>query len=230
MSRLPSMSDERGTTLTELMVGVAAGMVVMLALSMVVISTMHASGRVGARVEATQQARIVIARVMEQLHSACVAPEVTPVKESSSGTLLRFVHQTGSGVSPTPILSEISLSNGTLTQFDYSSTGGTTPNWTFAATPYATRRLLTDVAPISPSSSIFSYYAYSNGTLSSTPLSTPLSSANAALTILVRVALNVTPRGTTVADSNADASIQDSASLRLTPPSFNEKVTSLPCR
>lgn len=230
MARLPSVRDERGTTLTELMVGVAAGMVVILALSMVILGTLHGSSRVSARVEATQQGRIAIARVMEQLHSSCIAPEVAPVKENSSGTLLRFVHQTGAQVSPTPILSEISLNGGTLSQADYSATGGTAPNWTFASTPYATRQLLTGVAPIPPSSSIFSYYAYTNGTLSNTPLGTPLTSANAALAILVHVALNVTPRGTTVADSGADASIQDSASLRLTPPSFNEKVTSLPCR
>lgn len=230
MARLPSVRDERGTTLTELMVGVAAGMVVIMALSIAILSTMHGVSRVSARVEATQQARIAISRVMEQLHSACVAPEVTPVKENSSGTLLRFVHQTGSGVSPTPILSEISLSGGTLSQADFSPTGGTSPNWTFATTPSATRQLLTDVAPISPSSSIFSYYAYINGTPSSAPLTTPLSSTDAGRTILVRVALNATPDKTTVADSGADASIQDSASLRLTPPSFNEKVTSLPCR
>jgi len=224
------MSDERGTTLTELMVGVAAGMVVISALSMVIISTMHGTARVSARVEATQQGRIVITRVMEQLHSACVAPEVTPVKENSSDTLLRFVHQTGSGVSPTPIFSEISLSGGTLTQADFAATGGVAPEWTFATTPYATRQLLADVAPIPGATGIFSYYAYINGTPASAPLAVPLSSADAGRTILVRAALNVTPRETVVNDSGADASIQDSASLRLTPPSFNEKVVSLPCR
>jgi len=230
MKRLPPMSDERGTTLTELMVGVAAGMVVISALSMVIISTMHGTARVSARVEATQQGRIVITRVMEQLHSACVAPEVTPVKENSSDTLLRFVHQTGSGVSPTPIFSEISLSGGTLTQADFAATGGVAPEWTFATTPYATRQLLADVAPIPGATGIFSYYAYINGTPASAPLAVPLSSADAGRTILVRAALNVTPRETVVNDSGADASIQDSASLRLTPPSFNEKVVSLPCR
>lgn len=230
MKRLPPIRDERGTTLTELMVGVAAGMVVILALSMVIIATMHGASRVSARVEATQQGRIVIARVMEQLHSACVAPEVTPVKEKSDGTLLRFVHQTGSGVSPTPILSEISLSGGTLAQSDFAVTGGTAPTWAFATTPYATRQLLTGVAPIAGATGIFSYYAYINGTPASAPLAVPLSSTDAAGTILVRAALNVAPRDTVVNDNGADASIQDSASLRLTPPSFNEKVVSLPCR
>lgn len=228
--RLPKLSDERGTTLTELMVGVAAGMTVTFALMMVIIGTLHGTTRVSARVEGTQQARIVMTRIMEQLHSACIAPEVTPVKEKSSGTLLRFVHQTGSQVSPTPILSEVSLSGDTLSQADFASTGGTAPNWTFATSPYATRQLLTDVGPVPPSSSIFSYYAYTNGTLSTTPLETPLSAANAALAIQVRAALTVTPRDTAVPDEGAPASIQNSASLRLTPPSFNEKVTALPCR
>lgn len=228
--RLPPLRDERGTTLTELMVGVAAGMTVTFALMMVIIGTLHGTARVSARVEGTQQARIVMTRIMEQLHSACISPEITPVKEKSSGTLLRFVHQTGSAVSPTPVLSEISLSGDTLSQSDFASTGGTAPKWEFSATPYATRQLLTDIGPVPPSSSIFSYYAYSNGTLSTTPLETPLSIANAALVIQVRAALTVTPRAAAVPDEGAPANIQNSASLRLTPPSFNEKVTALPCR
>jgi hypothetical protein len=230
MSRLPSLGDERGTTLTELMVGVAAGMTVILTLSMVIISVLHGTARVSARVEGTQQARIAMTRIMEQLHTACIAPELAPVQEKSDGTTLRFVHGSGSQVSPTPILSAITLSGGTLTQTDYSVSGGTAPKWTFNSTPYATRQLLTDVSPVPPSSSIFNYYAYSNGTLSTTPLETPLGSLGAAQTIQVRVALTVTPRGTAVPDEGAAASIQNSASLRLTPPSFNEKVTALPCR
>jgi hypothetical protein len=222
--------DERGTTLIELMVALAAGMVVMFAMTMVIVVTLHSSARVSARVDATQRARIVTSRIMEQLHSACILPEITPVQEKSTGTSLRFIHQTGAAVSPLPILSVITLSSGTLSESDYKSTTGPLPSWSFEPTSFATRTLLTKVAPISPSSSIFSYYTYTSGTLSQvTPPAAGFDSTTAAQVVQVRVGLTATPGTTPVKDTGAPASIQDSASFRLTPPSFNENVTSRPC-
>jgi len=228
VSRL-DLGDERGTTLMEVMVALAAGMVVMFAMTTVIVVTLHSSARVSARVDATQRARIVTARVMEQLHSACVLPEIAPVQKESTGTSLRFVHQTGSGVALTPVLSAITFSNSTLTESDYKATAGPLPAWTFESTPYATRTLLTKVGPVSPSSSIFSYYTYANGALVQVPANTTLSATTAAETVVVGMGLTATPGTTPVKDTGAPASIQDSASFRLTPPSFNEKVASRPC-
>jgi hypothetical protein len=228
MKRLPSLHDERGTTLVELMVATAAGMVVMFAVTTVIVVTLHSSARVSARVDATQRGRIVIARMMEQLHSACILPEIAPVQEKSTGTTLRFVHQTGSGVALTPTLSVITLSGGTLTESDYKATAGPLPSWVFEASPSATRTLLTKVTPISPSSSIFSYYTYSNGAL--VQQTGELSSTIAKQILNVRVALTASPLTTPVKDAGSASSIQDSATFRLTPPSFNEKAISLPCQ
>ena len=228
-----NLRDETGTTLVELMVALMTGLVIFVALTTMVITTMHGSARVTARVEATQRARIAMVRLMEQLHSACVAPEIAPIKSGSTGNSLKFVHQTGSAVSPTPILSVVCYSNGTLTQSDYAATGGTSPNWTFASTPSSTRTLLTKVAPIPPSTSIFSYYRYFNGAVSETPLSPPVSgltTEEAALTVEVRAALSANPLSTPVKDTGAEANIRNSASLRLTPPSFNEGSPSKPCQ
>ena len=67
-------------------------------------------------------------RVMEQLHSACVAPEVAPVQESSTAPYCSFVHQTGSGgLRRSRSSATISLSGGTLAQRTTPSTGGTAP-------------------------------------------------------------------------------------------------------
>jgi Tfp pilus assembly protein PilW len=224
------LSDETGTTLVELMVALMAGLVIFGALTTMVVTTMHGSARVTARVEATQRARIAMVRVMEQLHSACVTPEIAPVRTGSTGNSLKFVHQTGSAVSPTPILSVVSYASGTLTQSDYAATGGTSPSWTFASTPSSTRTLLTKVAPISPSTSIFSYYRYSNGAIASTPQSTPLTAEEAALTVEVRAGISADPLSKPVKDANVDANVRNSASLRLTPPSFNEGSPSKPCQ
>ena len=233
MSGRLDIRDERGTTLVELMVGLAMGMIVLTALTMVVIVTLHGSARVSARVEATQNGRVVLTRITEELHSSCVYPKLAPIREKSTGTLLRFVHAAasqGSAVAPTPVLTEIAYSNGTLTQYDFAKTGGTAPSWTFATTASATTTLLTDVAPIPGRTSMFNYYSYLNGGLSELSASPSLSSANAAKAIEVRIGLDAEPHATPVADPGADSSIQDSAVLRLTPPSFNENAVALPCQ
>jgi hypothetical protein len=227
LKRLKPLDDERGTTLVELLVALMTGLVIIAALMMVITSTLHGTSRVTARVDATQRARIALVRLMEQLHSACVAPEVAPIQKASTGTSLEFVHQTGSQVSPVPIISVISLSGTTLSQQDYNVTG-TAPNWTRSTAIGGPRILLTKVGPTAPSTSIFSYYRYSGGTISVTPLATPLE-AEAALTVEVRAALTAAPLTTPVKDADSSASVQDSATLRLTPPSFNEGSPSRPC-
>lgn len=228
--------DERGTTLVELMVGLMMGMLILSALTTVIIVTIHGAARVSARVEATQNGRLALARVTEELHSSCVYPKLAPIKsqatKESTGTTLRFVHAAngqGQAAVPTPILSVLSLSGGILTQSDYPVASGSAPNWTFSTTASSTQQLMTKVAPIPPSSAIFTYYAYESGQLVQLPAS-PLSETNAARTIQVQVAINTSPRTSPVKDAGADSSIQDSAALRLTPPSFNENATALPCQ
>jgi hypothetical protein len=229
-----NLRDETGTTLVELMVALMAGLVIFMALTTMVITTMHGSARVTARVEATQRARVAMVNLTNQLHSACVAPEIAPVRPGSTGNSLKFVHQTGSAVSPTPILTVVSYANGTLTQSDYSWTSGASPNWVFdEKNPTSTRILLTKVAPIPPATSIFSYYRYSNGAVSGTPLSPPvsgLSTEEAALTVEVRAGISADPLRTPVKDTGAEANVRGSATLRLTPPSFNEGSPSKPCQ
>ena len=225
-----TLRDESGTTLIELMVALMTGLVILSALTMTVITTMHTTSRVTSRVEATQRARIAMTRIMQELHSSCIAPEIAPVKEGSTGNSLIFVHQTGAAVVPTPVKSIITYENGQLTQADYAMTGGASPDWTFATQASSSRTLLTDVAPIPPSSSVFSYYRYSNGTISTVPQVTPLDEDEYKLTVEVRAGLAASPMTSPVSDESAESNIQDSATLRLTPPSFNEGSPSKPCQ
>lgn len=232
MSAMQPIADERGTTLVELMVGLAAGMVVLSALTMVIVVTLHGSARVSARVESSQRARIALTQIMEELHSACVSPQIAPIKPESTGTSLAFIHATGAelkAVSPTPTKSVITLENGTLTQRDYAVASGTSPNWVFSTTISSTRTLLTHVLPPATGGPIFTYYKYENGALLNTPQATPLE-AGAASTIVVHVAFKASPTSTPVADAGAETTVQDSAVLRLTPPSFSEGAVSLPCQ
>lgn len=212
-----------------MLVALASGLVVLSALMALVLTTLHGSARVSARVHATERARIVLTRLMEDIHSSCITPEIAPIQGESTGTSLVFIHQTGSAVQPTPIRSVVSLSGTTLSQSDYPMSGGTAPNWTFAAKASSTNTLLTGVSPTSPSSSIFSYFAYSKGTISTTPQATPLE-GNSLLTVEVRAALTAAPESSPVKDAGSSASVQNSATLRLTPPSFNEGSPARPCQ
>lgn len=230
MTGLEPIRDQRGTTLMEVIVALASGIVVLAAISTVVVVSLRETGRVSARVDANQRARIALNRIVDQLHSACLAPQIAPVREGSTGTLLSFIHQTGSAVAPTPVLSRISLSGGTLSQSDYPTTGGQAPLWTFSSTPSSTTQLMTEISPTAPSASIFSYYAYSGGQVSAIPLGTPLNLEGAARTVKVTVAFTAAPLSTPVSDPNAAANIQGSVLLRLTPASFSSGAVNLPCQ
>ena len=155
------------------------------------------------------------------------------MQAGSTGTVLKFVHAAGSQAqsSPTPTLSDISLS-GRHPDPDRLrvAIGGAAPTWTFSSTA-TTTQLLTGVAPIPPSSSIFTYYRSSNGAVSATPQSTPLASTASAADDPGPASPSVPARGRRRSPTPAPPpSIRDSATLRLTPPSFNESAPSLPCQ
>jgi hypothetical protein len=225
--------QERGTTLAELMVGLAAGTVVMLGLTTMVVVTLHASTRVTTRVDATQRGRMVLTRVIDQIHSACIAPKVPPIQKESTSTVLRFVHAAGAEVSPTPTLSVISLSGETLMQSDYAFKEGAAPAWVFQSTPNKTTQLMTNVSPISATRPVFTYYGSSAGAVSATPLEppgVPLSELDASRTIQVSMAFKASSGKGPSAEESTPARMQGSATLRLTAVSYNDQATSLPCQ
>ncbi len=225
------LRDERGTTLPELMVGLGTGLVILAGLTTLIVVTLHTTTRVSARVDATQRARIAVTKVLDQLHSACIAPKVPPIRAGSSDTALAFVHAPGDAVSPTPILTVISLSDTTLSQSDYAYLGGTAPLWEFdESEPASTRQLMTHVSPISGGQPVFSYFASSNGAVSGTPLAEPLNTTSASQTIYVKVGLQVAPTGGPNAEAATPARIQGGATLRLTSVSFNKAAPSSPCQ
>jgi hypothetical protein len=221
--------EERGTTLAELVVGMGAGLMVLVGLTTLIMVTINTTSRVSARVHATQEARLTLTRVMDQLHSACIAPKLAPIRAESSGNELRFVHATGSAVSPVPTLSKITYSNGTLTQRDYAWKSGTAPFWEFKEdTPSRTVLLSSHIAPIS-GVPLFSYYGYAAGAVSATPLAEPLSVTAAGETIQVTVSFMGLP-GRGGSNDATPARMQGSASMRLTASSYNPTAPSRPCQ
>ena len=164
-NRCRTLRGEEGFTLAELVVAMALGIVVLTALVMLMDLTTREASRTFTRVDATQRARTKLARIENELQSACLTSGVTPIQAGSTSSSLVFLSAYGKAAQPTPIEHNISLSSGTLTDSLYAVTGGSAPNWTFSSTPYATNTLLTSVAQ-SGTVPVFQYLAYqevSNG-------------------------------------------------------------------
>ncbi len=234
------MSNERGFTLVELLVGMAISVVVLIGILTLVDVTTRGSARVAARVEANQRARTTLQRLLDELHSTCVSPNVLPVVAASNGYTsdsnnLIFLQQTGSAVSPTPDEHVVSLEGDTLKERVYSANpGGTAPNWTFASTPSSTTTLMTDVGAAkfgTPPAAVplFQYFAYQGAQLSTTPLPTPLSASDAARTVAATVSFSVSPRSNPARDQHAAVSVSDSVVLRLSPASEAATEVNPPC-
>jgi hypothetical protein len=234
----PSLSDERGTTIIELVVGMAMGMIVLVGLSLTIITVLHGTSRVDARVEATDNARTIVTRITEELHSACISPQIAPVRSGSTGTELIFWRAAAgesNAVQPIPVKTKIVYNNsGTLTQTDYAKIGGTSPGWIFEGEEGnkgtgTSRILLTKVAPVAGSTGVFTYQRYEGGEAKKINVAT-LGVGEAAETVTVKIALTASPKSNPVADRKSAATVSDSATLRLTPPSFETTASALPCQ
>jgi prepilin-type N-terminal cleavage/methylation domain-containing protein len=206
--------DEHGFSLPEMLVTIVAFVVVMTSVLMMVTVMNHDQARIADRVAADQRARPVMTRIIAELHSACVAPRVVPVLAGSTGTSISFLSKSGSSVSPTPDKRVLTLTGSTLSESIYPAISGAPPSWTFSTTATSTSQVLTDVS--APGGVMFTYYRFVNGQLSTTPLTTPLSASDAALTVNVGVAMTPSPAGgASSLDTKSPITLTDNADLRL---------------
>jgi hypothetical protein len=223
------LRDERGLTLTELLVSILVGTIVLAAIVTLVTVTARSSGRISERVAANQLARPMMARVMNQLHSTCISPGLAPIQAGSSDESVSFIHGVGEEVAPTPEKRTIGLNGGVLQEATYPRTGGVAPDWTFASSPSETYRLLDNVEPIEEAP-VFRYYSYENGSISATPLPTPLSGDDAARAVQVTMAIAVRPtRSATSEEEGAPIELVDSALMRFSPSNEDTEQAGLPC-
>jgi len=248
---LRELGCERGFTLVELLVVMLSGTVVLSAAFTIIDVTLRQTTRTFTKVHTTERSRPVIDTIENELHSACVAPDVSPVKATSSGTTLIFVSQYGKAATLTPVEHVITYDSSakTLTDATYAATGGAAPNWTFSGTASSTIILLTNVTQ-SGSTPVFQYFKYMNSGYSDAggnaykmlldgtsavpgtstipaaqPLSTPLSAADALDTAEVMTTFVVGPGGGTDENttiSSANTTVSDSVVLRLTPASNHD--------
>ncbi len=235
MSRLRTLkTDERGIGLAEMLMSMFVFVIVFGAILTMVEGSMHQNERIVTRTYANQKGRPVLTRLIDTMHSACVAPGIAPVLAGSTNSQIQFMAKIGSAVSPTPDKHVVTLTGSTLTHSIYPAISGSPPTWTFSGTPTSTRTLLKGVSAGSAGAPpvalpLFRYYKYISGQVSTTPLTVPLSADDAAKTVLVEIAFAVSPGGTPAADPASRFTLTDSTTLRLEPASEDSAELNLPC-
>jgi hypothetical protein len=159
-SPLPlDLAEEGGTSLIELLVAMVSAVVVVGALFAILEFSVNQEARISDKVQATRVGRLAMAKVTDELHSACTGFGATAIQgpgetpgtglASTGATDLWFVSTYGStesgaaapkgvylndihwGASPTGAKSVSGQTLGTLTDYRFASTGGSAPSWTF---------------------------------------------------------------------------------------------------
>ena len=156
--RLPSFpAAEHGTTLIELLVAMLTGTVVLFALLAILEFSTNQDARISDRVQANRIGRVAMAKVIDELHSACTGfgetaiqgPSETPASPlaSTGATDLWFIsdysnENAGAAFDNEPIEHDIHWAAtgaksptgqalGTITDYRFTHTGGEPEKWQF---------------------------------------------------------------------------------------------------
>jgi type II secretory pathway component PulJ len=191
--------DQRGFTLVELLVACTLGMIVLIAIFGLVDTTNRTSSRITQRVDASQRGRTAMEQMTQGVRSvvcvkepAAAAPGLIQSGGNQQVTVYTQLQKAPTGqAAPSAPATErreyrYDPAADTLTETVWVG-AGTLPDLTFPATATRRRSVLTNVAE-PPGGRVFTYYAYkADGTIDPTPLATPLSVADLARVVRVRV-------------------------------------------
>lgn len=164
---LSRLRSNDGFMLTELLVAIVAGLVVIGALYTILEVSLHQTTRLTNQTAANQLGRTAMAKILEDLHTTCLSPGFTPVQQQSTPTKLIFISASG-GEAVLPKAQKHALvwsqSAQTLTDEVYEDTGGSWPEFQFASsTPSSTTQLATHISNYESEGKaepVFAYYKY----------------------------------------------------------------------
>jgi Tfp pilus assembly protein PilW len=170
---LATLGDTAGFTLIELLVGMLSAIVVTGALFAILIVSLHQTARISGHVQATQLGRITMARMVDELHTACIAKEFTPIQEKSTENKLIFESGYGrEAVLKNAYLHAITYSSaaGTLVETTYASNGGEWPKFSYEATGKTTR--IGEYISKTGTTAVFQYFKYAPSSTSTSAVTT----------------------------------------------------------
>lgn len=250
----------------ETLVAMVTGVIVTGALLAILEVSLRQQTNITDRAQADQIGRTAMNNVIDELHSSCTgfsaaaiqAPGTTPSSPlAATGAVnLWFLSAYGNSSSGAATLTGVTqhdinwtstgtsntgLPLGTLTDYSFASTGGSSPKWTFPTLSVANakaRVLAKNVVPpqISGVSTIFQYYKYNESSASSTfgqlePLASseiPLLTATAEKVAKVAINFTQAPEG---GDTrlNRTANFSDTVVLRFNPTETGSEASNIPC-
>jgi type II secretory pathway component PulJ len=217
MSRLAQLRKSDGFTLTELVIGMALGMIVLLAAFTVADRSFFTNKAIADRQDSLQSGRNMLEQMTRQLRSL-VCVNTTNAVTSADDNGIQFYTYLGDPTNASNQLPEwhtLSFSGTTLTEQDYKVTA-TSPSITTASTPYRTVKLNNVyLATDTDGSSIpfFRYYKYDpnqKGTGAMIKLTTPVVSASdQGLLADIKISFVVRPTGVKTATPQATTYADD---------------------
>jgi Tfp pilus assembly protein PilW len=86
-----AVRDERGFTLIEVLVALITGLIVTMALFSVLEFSMNQTTRISDITQANQLGRTTMTHIVDELHSACLSADFSPIQETSTESKLVFV-------------------------------------------------------------------------------------------------------------------------------------------
>jgi Tfp pilus assembly protein PilW len=213
------LAEERGVTLIELLVTIPVAVVILTAVMVMMNVTFRQTQKVNDRVAAIQKGRAAMDQVTRELRSQ-VCPVTTrstfPTTATVDGNSVTFYADLSGGASsPEKRMITYDASSKTLTEYRYVATSGTWPNLVYPGSPTRTRELLNNVDPVG-NTPVFSYFPFTTtGTVSSTPLNTPLSTADMQKVVKIGTSFVARPR---TAQSPQSTTFQSEVDVRTADP------------
>ena len=216
IARRIRLGSERGFSLTEMLVSIPIGIVLLSAVFSMMRVSVRQSANVTDRTEAVQRGRTAMERVTRQLRSqVCPTTTGTALTTADANTITFYTDMSGGTNAPERHTITYDPTAQTLTQYEYVGTG-TWPDQNFTEPPTRTRQILNNVTAVS-GVNFFRYYQYdANGSVSTTPMSTPVSAANLPRVVNVAVSFVSKPRKANA--SSPSTTFQSEAGMRTSDP------------
>jgi prepilin-type N-terminal cleavage/methylation domain-containing protein len=212
---------EAGFALTELLVAMSVGLIVLLAAFLLLDRAHSASNEISDRQDAVQRGRRAMEYLTRQVRSqVCLGNTTEPITYGTPDQVTFYADL--SDGSKSVERRDIIYDSATKTIREQVFPGiGVYPDLTFSATPTERRVLLSKVARVgSPATPFLRYFAYdpSGGPGALRELPTPLSASDAPLVVMVKIAFVALPDRAGSAREGDASSFQNDVYVRLANP------------
>jgi prepilin-type N-terminal cleavage/methylation domain-containing protein len=188
------LGDERGFTLVELLMATVIGVVVLMTAYTMSDAVLHAQTRISDRSESIARGRTTLEQITQQLRSeVCLGPGSPAIAYGDASHITFYADLANTTFTPTK--RDLQFTGGTITQRDYTGSPAVgTPPFTFSATAARTR-VIADKLLLQPGIPFFTYYSFDGGNpiRPANQLAVPLSAADAARVVQIRVSFSALP-------------------------------------